>query len=301
MRREVHLHLGVHRTATTFIQHCLRENAELLLRKNVKILTPKELRPNFTTRVEALATKGGQKDVLSYLQNYMNELDNKKYKRVVFSEENLIGHCGEPLQYGGVYETAERRIGVLKDLFANRLVKLFICLRDYASYLPSAYIEETKHKNITFDDYISNIELDEFRWKKYIDFLVKAFPKSEVIAWDYSRFGGDENIERVFEHLVGERDFQVVERDFCVFRRSLSQKSIDILNILRNVLSASEMKQIRTFIIDSFKEDGEPLAFNPWTTDQKDSLLKSYRKDLEEISRMERVTLLFEGNSLPVD
>jgi hypothetical protein len=299
MKSDVHLHLGIHKTATTFIQSTLRKNANLLERKFVKVLTPETLRPEFTDNVEFLATRGMEKDKLDYLQNYINELDNNKYRRIVISEENLIGNCAEPTIYGDVYKTAESRIDTLKLLFRNRRVKLFIGLRDYASYLTSAYLEVTRNRKfIMFDEYVNSIELSKLKWRKYIKFLMISFPESEIITWDYSKFKGRENIERIFDLLVGEtvaRDFEIEDR---LMRKSISQKSVDILCAVRGILSHAEMKQLRIFLDCHFEENGVSSKFSPWTTGQENFLNEKYRKDLKEIANMKKVTLLFKNNGI---
>ncbi|MCK8078693.1 hypothetical protein MSG34_21230 [Vibrio sp. 1CM2L] len=141
----VHLHLGVHKTATTYLQGQL--SSALSLKTNVQYLD--------LDRFRELRHEVGFCQLLNiYSRN----------RPLIISDENLIGHCNTPMT-GEIYGNAKHYLeSYIRDLNANRLI-VYISIRNMADFIASSYCEYLKHNDfICFDSYSHKIVIENESW-----------------------------------------------------------------------------------------------------------------------------------------
>ena len=106
--RRIHLHLGAHKTATTYIQRILATNKDTLLENGVFYLPLAQTRAKLSKQIMGLSRKGRRSaDLVSHRQAILDELSGKGLERchtVLISDENLLGSPGR-FKKGNVYET----------------------------------------------------------------------------------------------------------------------------------------------------------------------------------------------------
>lgn len=119
---KVLLHLGAHKTGTTFIQEVMRKNSRLLLEKGVSYLGGREAREDFT-RDLVYPSVGLNKNIRKSRESLVS--DAREYLRAVmpggedlfFSNENVLGFCNLKANAGKIYPRAPEISSFLKDVF----------------------------------------------------------------------------------------------------------------------------------------------------------------------------------------
>ena len=135
------LHLGAHKTASTYLQSCLELNQPSLADANTAILTPHDLRGQLVDRTPAPGGRGTpqarqrRQQRLTDLIQKAGELQNAS--RIVVSEENLIGSCRINLVHGELYPDLVKRLSWLPDWLNTPSTTVFMGIRSYASYFSS--------------------------------------------------------------------------------------------------------------------------------------------------------------------
>ncbi|MEM7210835.1 MAG: hypothetical protein AAF479_02915, partial [Pseudomonadota bacterium] len=114
---EIVLHLGAHKTATTFIQSLLHKNVVALEQHNVGFESPKTLRPMFAIaprgnfpapRAQRIAARTWA------LTQVINTAVDLRRRRLVISEEQLIGSLRALMSGRGLYRDVKNELRAVR-------------------------------------------------------------------------------------------------------------------------------------------------------------------------------------------
>lgn len=176
---ELYLHLGAHRTGSTAFQRILSKNTAALGREGIAVWGPDELRPR---DYFFLSTRDGFKEGAHAA--YAKDLAKVKARRLVLSEENIIGtmlhnmrgrafypdFLRRMVDYGGMFDTVPKRIG--------------LATREYGSYWASCYTYTLPvHPLPDFEDLKVELLKIDRGWLDMIRELRALFPKTEIMVW----------------------------------------------------------------------------------------------------------------------
>lgn len=146
---KVKLHLGVHKTASTYIQDTLEYNLKSNMKfKNIHYFSLDEFR---------------KKRKYYGLRNSFNL--NKRNEYAIYSDENLLGGNLGPL-YGNIYKNNDMIIRNIINYINCEDIEIIFVLRPFSTYLPSSYCEMLRHhKFVTYEEYVSNLNnLFDLSW-----------------------------------------------------------------------------------------------------------------------------------------
>jgi hypothetical protein len=116
------LHVGAHKTATTYLQSKLALNGDLLARQGVRYDRLDEFREK-CTRMLNHPTEG-DRDFVAGLKASMKD------KTVVISDENLIGMSTDLVRSGSCYPKARDRLAALGKILDLSAPDVFLAMRD---------------------------------------------------------------------------------------------------------------------------------------------------------------------------
>ena len=267
------LHVGAHKTATTYMQNKLALNIDLLASRGVRYDALETLRANFTSILKNVAN--GANDFVRGLAA------DAKRQDVIISEENILGVPGDIVLNGVYYAKAGQRLKSVLDLIEVDQPEIYLSLRDYASFTVSMYSEYIRHREfLQFDDYMKLYDSSGSSWVKVIDDIVGVAPQAKIVLWDYSRFKALE--PTIFARLAG-FDSSLLKTPEGPMRESFSDAAMRAYGALSAVLSRQELKRVMGPIARALPK-GAHAAFSPHDSETVASLKAKYQADVAAIS-----------------
>lgn len=279
---KIHLHVGVHKTATTLVQEVLGDHRDKLLARKIGFLPMPTFREQFTRHLRDASENENSFDDL--IQQCFSGSAPSDPEGIIISDENLIGYCGTIVKYGRPFMDGPRRLSLLRNMLRNHDVTLFVCVREYSAFLASAYCEGLRNDGrfIPFSDMRAMIDPDDFSWPKIVKTFVESISPSRVCVWRFESFIRQPRAvlnEIAFNKssLFGDEDLNRVSRP------SFSQAAVDALNLLRKEFGADVANRLLKPVVKNLPKSDEFPAFNPWTEDEKRYWSNKYAYDCKNI------------------
>jgi hypothetical protein len=269
------LHVGAHKTATTYMQRKLAINESALAARGIHYDELDVLRKNFSGALQD--PPRGNREFIARLR------DRIRTGHVIVSEENMPGMPGDLMRSGVYYAGARDRLMRVRTLLGVEAPEIFMGLREYSSFLVSMYCEHIRHREfIRFADYFELYRKSDFSWVKVVGDIVAAMPNAQVKLWDFTNFRTLEN--KVFSEMLGQ-DAGFLTAPNGPVRESFSDAAIRSYEALSAVLSHPELKSLIKPIARALPKGDVNDAFNPLAAETAAVLKQQYRQDLKTIAR----------------
>jgi hypothetical protein len=282
---KIQVHLGVHKTATTFIQSQLHDNRSLLSAKGVGFAAIRAVRKQFTVVFDRLSWIDAVWRPLTrpYLSKRLNGLldQYRAGDTFILSDENLMGLISANYWTGRLYPRSGARVEILDSLLKQHDVHYFICIRRYPDYLTSSWLQlASRGKAPPFAKYRAKFSPASRGWQEIVGDVVKAVGADRLTVWTYDWFRDDP--ARAFTLLAPDIGFSVPEAEL---RRdilpSLTVKGLKVITQLEPFLSAAELKHMgrlmRTFPFEAPNprlEIGDPALLEAYERKYQDDLAR---------------------------
>lgn len=178
------LHLGAHKTATTYIQSQLSLNSKRLNSEDVFI-------PMDRSRKTLTRAVKGKKWHFKNRRTLLRKLPELKgFSTLIISDENLLG-IPNNLRDGTMYDNLHSDCLKIKKFLDDGETEFFIyfSIRNYRKFAVSVYCECLRHNPfIHFDDYISSLNIDNFNWLRLYHVITEVFGEGSVKLHDFDQF-----------------------------------------------------------------------------------------------------------------
>lgn len=194
------IHIGAHKTATTFIQQALRKNVDALEAVGTRFLSPRE----FRYMHEDNWNDGEVKEIHSFKdvdpESSEYALDPKR--KLLMSDENLLGRAVPFYHLNTLYPEVHARFSMLKSFLPCVPDTIYLCIRNYVFFYPAIYYQFASQSNfLPIDDELRyRLTTKPRRWPQIVDDLKAVFPTSNIKLWLYEDF--EENPIYVFDALT---------------------------------------------------------------------------------------------------
>ncbi len=272
--KRVILHLGAHKTATTFLQKQMLAHSNN--HTDLDVIPISYLRKGFTNHVRnGIPFKKDSFDPKS-------RLINTNIIRLI-SDENLLTSPAL-LKKGKLYLNLDEKLKRLKLILGeNSHYSIFFSIRNYKSYLTSMYCEYLRHNNFcTFSNYLENFEIEKSNWTNVYMKLSRFFGKENVTILNFDCF---EPLETLKVILPNEHDVKIVKLpdSNAQVRATLPHKLINILQFVSTEVNPLLAKNILT-LLEKNNIGMEGLEkFSPDLSEISKELDLQYKKDLSFI------------------
>jgi hypothetical protein len=268
------LHIGAHKTATSYMQKKLALNADLLARRGFHYDPLETFRKGFTLLLNEETRREN---------DYVKLLNGKaKSMSLLISEENIMGVPGDLPREHKYYIRARERLARTAELFHTATPEIFLSLREYAGFAVSMYSEYIRHqKYLPFAEYRAIFEASNFNWLSVIDDIYAAVPGAKLTLWDFSDFRAIE--KQVFQAMLG-FDPDIFENPIGPVRESFSDVAIRAIEVLSGALKHDEVKKLVNPIARNLPKGDQYPAFDPIDGEAKASLKAQYKADLASIA-----------------
>ena len=283
---EIVLHLGAHKTASTYLQSLLETNIVPLERHCVGFANPKKLRPMFALapRRNFSTPRAARNEARAWaLRQVIDTAHDLQRKRLIISEEQLIGSLRPLFSGKGLYRDIARELRGVVTALQGQPVKVMMALRSYDTFLTSAYGQVlTGWKYIRFTQELREHLLRENRgWPEIVTEIMQVLPKGSTLSlWEYEHFGQEE--PNVLRNLVGDAAAEELGPLNTKPRVGPSGDGIAALDKKAASGGAPDVEEIRRTLREFGKDKGFP-GYCPWSASEKAMFEDRYKRDIELI------------------
>jgi hypothetical protein len=286
--RQWRIHVGAHKTATTHLQETLTRVRDGLAARGVDFI------PNPLVREHGLARRLWERRPIARLPfvgpAHMRdaiEATVEPLRRgpgvVVLSEENILGRP-EHIFAEPFYPQAGQTLGRLASLAGRADLVLFLSVRGYDSFLPSAYAERLKHSPPPaggFEGMRARLVARPPSWHDLVQRIRAAAPTARLRIWRQEDYRA--NDAAIMETVCGCPLPPLPEISDPTWTRSPSASAIAAAERVPADLGYEErLARIRDLYAGS-EPDGD--RFRPVSAGERQRLRDAYAADLERIAR----------------
>lgn len=296
---KVRLHVGAHKTATTYIQETLLINQAASAAAGVAYWPVHSVR-NALRQAKTNASypqKPGLKlpwtksaEPSTHVSNHLKSLIVDGYE-VTISEENILGNPDDCYK-GTFYRRAAKGLELLGEAVKDRPVEVMLAVRSYAPFLASMYSEALRHGMFTAPDRMMAANSScAGQWLQVIDTIRAALPQAEITVWRYEDFSSLEG--DILGTLSGLRPNALKKPSQVDVLPSASKKAIEQMIEEAGRLEPNARVFRMLALRAQYPRDAlNDARFMPWPADDQARLQDEYAQDIAAIRARDDVTVL---------
>jgi hypothetical protein len=285
----VHIHLGAHKTASTFIQTWLAKNQGFLTDNHIAYVPLGKLRKCFSLEFSRLSKS--TEDVTPAMVEQLRDIlfaeaescgfDLASTRLFILSEENILGSVASLSATGVLYPDIKKRMALLARIFENYEIQPFLALRNYCEFYPSAYAERLRQGHVKpFDNYVGKLNLLGNSWTNIIESIEAELGMTKL--WSYEQFRGNAHI--ILSELLQIAITPNMINVDNIARKSLTKKGLDVVMMSKKTLSVGEMKKLINLLAERMVFDAPDEKIAIKNIDTLSFLNKQYCNDLNQLS-----------------
>lgn len=281
---KLHVHVGVHKTATTYLQGLVAKNVHRLNEAGVGAMGLTPFRAFFTRNLMKFPAAEFRID--DHLDKFFPHGVPSRVRGMILSDENLIGICNGLIGNGVAYSGAGRRLAHLRELLGGHRLTMHMSIRSYAPFTSSAYCEAMRHTDhfVRFDSFREKLDLQALRWPAMIERFADALQPAEIRLWRFEDFRG--NADAIFRDLAFGVEPGEEDQGSKAERPSFSEPAVTVLETLSARLGAKKAAELVDEITEKLPKGsgkGEYPAFDPWDEADHARMTELYDEDCAAI------------------
>ncbi len=275
---KIHIHIGVHKTATTYMQNTLHENRQELRAAGIGYISLWELRQIFTECFMDFVP--GEFKIESMLPKFFDNKVPKEIRGLIISEENIIGYCGGLLMSGFPFANASLRLARLRELLAGHEITMFCAVRSYDNFLSSAYCEGIRNTQqfVPFQEYKDRLQWAKIQWPYLINRFEESLRPHKTLLWCYEDFR--KNSEKILNALAFDAGVKLTPPSGRNAEYpSFSTTTLAALEALAQAIGAPAASALIDAAAGAYPKGEKFPAFEPWSANEQNLLDEMYRSD----------------------
>lgn len=304
------LHGGFHKTATTFLQKSLQRNKGKLAKSGVHYVPHRDLRKNFTVPCQQNAyqaigikrkTQISDAQLRQLADTFFAPVTRDPPTRLILSDENLAGHCGNCVKTGQLYRFRDPFLASFAKVTPYPVQEIFLSVRNYADFFAGAYVEYVRSlqddsTTITTPQMMRTRVFNHMPgWNGVINIVAKHFPQAHIFVWRFEDFvANDRMAPALLQKLVGVgvdvESFKAPQGNSQ--RQSASGIAMAELERIALTDGLPRMVAVRQEIQNKFPRNAENGRFDPWEVWERAHLDRLYTSDIARLRTNRSVTLL---------
>lgn len=272
----VRLHLGVHKTATTHLQHCLMRHRPALAELGIDFVPPRELRQALRRQPHWRALPGGR---VRAMRAALGSLGTGA-PVLAISEENLLGNVAHALKPGLYTDLLETRCGVMARALGRTPVELCLSIRSLDRFWPSCVVETLR----TGGD-LPPLPVSEEHppsWLELCRRVRRAFAGAPLTVWRFE----DYDPRHAATAFLGRDPGALPAAPRFATRASPSAEGV------RRALSVAGDADAVATIFAAHPATGGAKPYRPFDPETEDRLRQAYARDLAALAVEPGICLL---------
>lgn len=288
----IDLHLGVHETATIYLQHYWTSCSQVAgtaaafppLAEVRAQLTPVCNPPSVKSAGPGEGQRRREKAV-TWLNGWC-----QRAQALVLSDENLLGSSDRLFAQRALYASASGRLERLAKVLQGYELRIWLSVREYGSFLRSAYSETLRHGPYRpFREAYDHFDLASRGWEHLAHDVQQAFPAAKLVCWRYESL--DELRAPITSALFGIRRAAMPPIDDQRDRQSLSNLAVELLDDIYHRVGADEATRVRPSVERVISGDGL-ASFEPWSEAEHQQFKAAYEQSLVALQALPGISWL---------
>ena len=279
--KKIHLHAGVHKTASTHIQAMIWASREQLERAGIALEVPMQ-RPQWIKGFRRYHRSRGWSRRIQGLRIRLAAPGTDLWLN---SNENFAGVPGNLLRHKVLFKSFPGHLRQLKRLFPNSELRVFFAIRSYDSFLLSNYLELIRMRGyFPWEQFRDMQRFAGFSWLELLGRITAVMPQEQVIVWRFEDYRPLQS--QVISLLTGLDDVRQILACYGAetTRPSLSARAIEELRKRQDC--TPQTPQFRALIARIGKRypvSDEFPRLQPWSEDERALLQQRYAHDVTAI------------------
>jgi hypothetical protein len=269
------LHLGAHKTATTYIQNALELSREKLNQSGIGYVALTAVRSSLTERL-GFGRSGLPEAADQLLSDY------RPCKRLIISDENIIGGL-KPSFGRGFYPRRRRRLAKLLNGLGRHNFSVYFATRAYDEFISAIYCEYIRHHPfVDTQSYLRGVAFNTFNWLDVVRTFVKLIGSENVTIWRYEDFHAVQG--QVFAALL-DTSPDLIEKPTGRVRESLSAKAAQSLACLEATRDADELRARARSAAAAYPKSPDNPPFSAFDPATAETMRIRYDEDIARLLR----------------
>ena len=250
--KKIIIHVGTHKTGSTFLQRFLETEKRVLLEKHKVAYIDK---PTFYFSGIGKTTEVSEKTVNQIKQDIKDAFARSSgANTVLLSYEYLTGNP----ETG--YDNAELIANTLKVALEGYKTEIIIVLRRQDYFLESMYTQLIHQgESLSFETYISSLPTEAFNWNTLLLAYESAFGSDSVKPIIYSEAFIDPKFDllKLFLEALEINHFErSSEKQSVAINKSVSRESLEIMRRLNKYMTKTQSRSLRLYLQSNFSKAG---------------------------------------------
>lgn len=290
---KITLHLGAHKTGSTYVQDALGLSHAHLAANHRGFVPLQAFRAGFTSRSRKPGP--GLDEARSYLSSVIDDMQRAqpKVRRLILSDENLLGIPAEIVDAGVLYPSLEERLELIADCLQPHEVKVLLCLRHPAEFLRSIFTENLRLSPPEFTP-VERVRAawspEGASWVPVVERIRKLFPQSPLYLWDFAQFRKDPKgmLER-----ISDCRFDTDPKPAVWSRRQgLSQSATEVLLDIGAREGGVAVRRAAHDVARAHPLTDGNWTYAMWSRDEVAAYQKQFSADLATLNRTDGIRFL---------
>ncbi|WP_371226084.1 hypothetical protein [Roseovarius sp. 2305UL8-3] len=299
------VHGGVHKTATSYVQSILQRNAGKLRKNGVHYIHHRDTRKDYTYPCQlngyeklglGFRRKYSDAELAKEAKKFFKKVKAKPGERIILSDENMPGHCGQCVRTGELYQRRDTLIPIFAQNIIYPVREVHLAIREYGDFFASAYVEflrSAKGENVFSEAQMKRELLSRVpSWVAFVEVVKNAFPDARLILWRHEDFRVLS--PRIIGNLIGP-DIDpkaLVTPKRSRGRPSASHRAIrELLSEIERIGGEAALAK-RVEIQDKYPRGPDFPGYDPWSASERAHLARVYERDIEAVRRLDGITFL---------
>ncbi|MEL6599576.1 MAG: hypothetical protein AAGK98_11920 [Pseudomonadota bacterium] len=278
----LHLHLGVHKTATTHIQHTLGANTGWLAARGRAAPVEADIQQIFQRPMKwALDPPVNWAVIRGSVSDGLRDASGAA-DLTILSFERFLGPLRDLFARDALYPEAPTRLAALAGLLRDHEVCVFLALRDYGAFAASAYCEALRWGPFFPFDAVREDLLREglLDWRPLVGAVQDAFGPDAVRLWRYEDYANaPAPILRTLLDLTENPTTEVAAQP----RVRYSAAAVALMGREATALPPRAHPRRIAELAEEYPVDGARPGFDPWTAEEAGLLSTRYAAHLSEL------------------
>jgi hypothetical protein len=227
------LHIGLHRAASSSIQHVLQAEAQSLRQGGTAIVTQAMAnQPEhraFKLLRGHMVKRHGLKRLLEQTNRRLDELHDEGMHTVIFSDENMPGFM--PGKRHVPFASATAMADIIEALARHHDIKVLCVLREHVGYFRSVHNYRLMRTDCgDFEDFVTGLDLSAFSYTHLLKIMSAAAGARNVRAAAFEAIGGSSgrNVTTALAELSGAQ--QLLD---CPLARTNTGRNRPVVEVMR--------------------------------------------------------------------
>jgi len=275
------LHLGAHKTATTWLQTRLEAGLPTLRGLGVDYEPLGPFRIAFADKLDVVMHHGATPARMAELRGAMEAYLSRGARRFIASDENIIGQCNPIVNGGRLYPSFKARLEMLSRLLPAPPVMTVFTIRNYAPFFGSVYCESLWHGRYnSFDEFRGRLVIGDGLWLKIVGELVAAFGADRVRILRYETLAS--HLPELLRLLCGQAVDPGELPESSDRRERLSTRVVEELGRIAEQTDRITARRKLGELVRRFPTPDFP-PFDPWTAEERARLDALYADHVAQI------------------